>query len=165
MVAAAALVVMFMLVMMAAAALVVMLMPVMVAAAALVVMFMLVMMTAAALVVMLMPVVMAAAAFMLMLMFPAGTAWCLIPGIDHHFILHRPGDPHQFLHQPIRIFRCQAQLLGGKGDGCRLHLGMFVEFFLNFGSAVGAVQIVNDIYFTGHNTASSQLTYERSLIC
>ena len=149
--ATAALMVMFvMLVMVTAAALLVLIMMLMVVtAAALVVMFvMLVMVTAAALVVMSMMVV--------------GIIGCTflyrpglpIPGINLHAAFHSPGDSDQFRDQGIRVFCCQPQLFGGKGDDRLLYCLMIVEFLFDLRSAVGTVQIFYDIYFPGHRYPS-----------
>jgi len=166
--AAAALVVMIVM-LMAAAAFVVMIVVVMTAAAFMVMIVML--MAAAALVVMV--VMMAAAAFMVMVMMIMAAATCMImlmvmmavciagsgrlpavSGADHSTALHSPGNSDQFRDQCIRIFRCQPQLLGGKGNDCLLHRFMIVELFLDLCGAVGTVQILNDVYFSGHPDSS-----------
>lgn len=86
-----------------------------------------------------------------------------IPGIDHHFVLDGSGDLRQLGDQGIGILRSDPQLLGGKGDGGFLHLFVGVEFALNFGGAVGAVQIVNDVDLLFHGRSSfEELTYEQS---
>ncbi|MBR2390412.1 MAG: hypothetical protein IKA94_06415 [Mogibacterium sp.] len=161
MVTAAALVIMFvMLMVMTAAALVVMVMMlVMVTEAALVVMvMMLVMVTAAALVVMVMMFMMVtAAAFVVMVMivpvcFPGRASG--ISGIDLHPAFHRPGNLSQLRNQRIRVFRRQPQLFCGKRNDGLLHSLVIIEFLLDLRCTVGTVQIVNDIYFSGHPNPS-----------
>ena len=154
---------------------------------AVIVMMMLVMIvTAAAIfvmaVMMLVVIVAAAATFavivmvMLVVVVPTTTAFSVfvvgaavgvpggsIPGIDHHFVLDGSGDLRQLGDQGIGILRSDPQLLGGKGDGGFLHLFVGVEFALNFGGAVGAVQIVNDVDLLFHGRSSfEELTYEQS---
>lgn len=150
------------------------------------VMFVVVVTTAAILIVfvmvMLVVVVAAAAIFavivmvMLVVVVPTTTAFSVfvvgaavgvpggsIPGIDHHFVLDGSGNLRQLGDQGIGILRSDPQLLGGKGDGGFLHLFVGVEFALNFGGAVGAVQIVNDVDLLFHGRSSfEELTYEQS---
>jgi hypothetical protein len=133
--------------------------------------------TAAFMVVFMMLVVMTAAAFMVMIMmfmvvttaalvamgsmtgmvFLMGMLLCralCISGINYHAAFHCPGDLNQFRNQGIGVFRSQAQLLGGKRNDCFLYRFMIVEFLLDLGSTVGTVQIVNDIYLSGHPNPS-----------
>jgi hypothetical protein len=161
MVMTAAALVMFLVVMVMAAATLVVLLVVMVMAAAAFVMFLVVMvMTAAALVMFLVVIMMAAAAIFPMFMMVMGRlpgsadSRSRIPGIDLRTALHRLGDPGQFRDQGIGIRRGQPQLLGSESDNGLLHLGMGVEFRLDLGSAVGAVQILDDVYLTGHGDTS-----------
>ena len=144
-----------------------MLMLVMVSTAALVVVIMLVMVSTAALVVMLMLVMVSTAALVVMMVFPAVFSMTLsVSGPDLSPGFHRPGNPDQLRNQRIGIFRRQPQLLCGKGDDSFLHILMIVEFLLNLGRTVGAVQIFNQIYFSGHRFPSRLiLTYEHSFIC
>ena len=74
----------------------------------------------------------------------------LLSGGNCDFTFHRPGDFRQFFDECVRIFCLQSQLLRGKGDGGFLHLRQGVEFAFNFGGAVGAVQILDDIYLLFH---------------
>ena len=127
----------------------------MTAAALMVMPVVLMMMATTTLMVMLvMLMMMTAAAFMVMVlmvvMMPVFCRPLSVSGIDQHFPFHCPGNFDQFRNQSIRIFRCQPQLLGRKGNDRFLHSLMIVEFLLNLGSTVGAVQIVNDVYFSGH---------------
>jgi len=156
MTAAAFMIVVAVFMMVAAAAFMVMVVVLMVvAAAALVIMVVVFMvMTAAALVIMVMMlmVMTAAARMIVMRMLPC---WTLtVSGIDLHFPFHCPGKLNQFRNQGIRILCRQPQLLGGKGDDGLLHTLMIVEFLFDFCCAVGAVQIVNDVYFSGHGCPS-----------
>ena len=166
---ATAFAVMFLLVVMSATAFVVMFMLMMVTAAAFAVMVMLMMtattfavmvilmMTATTFVAVLMLVVMSAVAFMGMRMFVmlfAVVRLHLITGIDFRSALHRSGNSGQFRNQFVRILRRQPQLFGGKGNGCLLHLGMIIEFLLDLSRAIGAIQILDDIYFSGHGSSS-----------
>ena len=155
-------VMMLMLVMVAAAALMVMmLMLVMMTAAALmIVVFVLMVVTAAAFVVMvfvLMVVTAAATVFpMFMVVFfglPA-SGGSGIPRVDLHIALNGAGDSDQLRNQRIRVRRSEPQLLGGKGDDSLFHIGVGIEFRFNLGSAVGAVQIVDDVYLARHTNSS-----------
>jgi hypothetical protein len=117
----------------------------------------LMMVTAAALMVMVLVMMAAAAVFAVFMMvmmaaFPLGR--CLVPGIDHRAALHRPGNPGQLFDQTVGIFCRQPKLFGGKGDGGLLNCRVIVELFLDLCSTVGAVQIVDDIYLSGHENAS-----------
>ena len=147
-------------------------MAVMMAAAAFVMLLMAVMVAAAAFVMLLMAVMVAAAAFVVRFMIMSvfllvGLAggMCRIPGQYHHFPLHSPGDPDQFRDQRIRILRSETKLFGCKGDIRLLHLGVGIEFRLDFGGAVCAVQIVDDIYLSGHGAPSFIFIYEQTLMC
>ena len=77
-----------------------------------------------------------------------------IPGIDLRTAFHGPCDPGQLRNQRIGIRSSDPQLFGSKGNHRLLHLGMGVEFGFNLGRAVGAVQIVNDVYLPGHGDTS-----------
>ena len=137
---------------MAAAALVIMIV-VMAAGAFMVVM----MMAAAAPVVMV--VVMATAAFLVMMMaMLVGSLRYRMAGAgsgeDHDFTFHRTGQGGQFRDQGIRVLGRQPQLLGGEGDGSFLHIFVGIEFGFHLGSAVGTVQIFDDIYFLFHGDPS-----------
>ena len=105
---------------------------------------------AAALVFFLMVVTAATRMIVRMVMFPPGLPGRLFPGVDGHPILHSPGDLQQFPDQAVGLFRRQPQLLRSKGDGSFLHAGMVLKFFLDLGRAVSAVQIVDDVHFSGH---------------
>ena len=164
--AAALVIVMLMLMVVTAATLVVMvLMLVLVmmpAAARMVMVLMLVMMTAAALVivVLMLVVVSTTAVFavrMVMLLAALPLSGGLVPGIDHSASLHGPGDLGQLFDEGIGVLRRQTELLGGKGDGGLPDRRVIVEFLLDLGGAVGAVQIVDDIYLSGHGNASLYL--------
>jgi hypothetical protein len=129
----------------------------MAAAAFMVMVLVLMMVTAAALMVMVLVMMAAAAVFTVFMMvmmaaFPLGR--CLVPGIDHRAALHRPGDAGQLFDQTVGIFCRQPKLFGGKGDGGLLNCRVIVELFLDFCSTVGTVQIVDDIYLSGHENAS-----------
>jgi hypothetical protein len=145
MVTAAALVVLIVVIMMAAAALVVLLVVMMMAAAALMMLLMVVMVTAATALVIIM---------MVLLSLPAGRPGG-IPGIDLHAALHSLGDLDQLGNQCIRVSGSEPQLLGCEGDNCLLHFRVGIEFRLDLGGAVGAVQIVDDVYLPGHRDTSS----------
>jgi hypothetical protein len=157
---AVAFVMLLMVMVMAAAALVMVFAVMVVAAAALVVLLGVMVMAAAALVMLLMVMVMTAAAvctvFMVVVLFPlpAGRPGS-IPGVDLHAALNRPGNPDQFGDQGIRIRGSEPQLFGGEGDDGLLHGGVGIEFCLDLGGAVGAVQIVDDVYLPGHRATSS----------
>ena len=160
MTAAALVVLVMMIVMVTAAAIMVMLMMfMMMTAAAFVDMDMMFMMvTAAAFVVVLMMFMMVtAAALMVMVMivpvcFPGRASG--ISGIDLHPAFHRPGNLNQLRNQRIRVFRRQPQLLCGKRNDGLLHSLVIIEFLLDLRCTVGTVQIVNDIYVSGHPNPS-----------
>jgi hypothetical protein len=116
---------------------------VVVAAAALVVLFMLMMMTAAT----------GFSMVMVVLPLPAGSLGS-IPGMYLHFPFHSPGDFDQLRDQGIRIGGGEPQLLGGEGDVGLLHGRVGVELCLDLGGAVGAVQILDDVYLPGHRNPS-----------
>ena len=122
----------------------------------------LVMMTTAAF--MIVVVVVPAAAFMFVVMVVPAAAFMFvlvmvnlsmypISRADDHFPLHCPGDLGQLRNQGVRIFRRQPQLPGGKGDGGLLYSRMGIELGLDLGSAVGAVQIFDDIYLLHGDTS------------
>ena len=156
MTAAAFMVMVVMLMVVSAAAFVIMVVVFMVvtAAAFVIMVVMLMVVSAAALVIMVMMLmVMTAATHMIVMrMLPCRTL--TVSGIDLHFPFHCPGKLNQFRNQGIRILCRQPQLLGGKGDDGLLHTLMIVEFLFDFCCAVGAVQIVNDVYFSGHGCPS-----------
>jgi hypothetical protein len=170
MVAALAFVVLFMVMVVAALAFVMLFMVMVVATAALMVLLMAVTVATAALVVLLVIVMVATAAALPMFMvvmvlpLPAG-GMARIPGIDIHLTLHCPGNLDQFRDQEIRICGGEPQLLGGKSDHSLLHLGVGIELCLDLGSAVGAVQIFDDVYLPGHEEPSFISIYEQSLMC
>lgn len=68
-----------------------------------------------------------------------------VSGKDFRIPFHSAGNGSQFRDQSIRILRSNSQLPGGKGDGSLLNLRMVIEFFFDFGSAVGAVQVFYEI--------------------
>ena len=139
---ALAFVIMFMMVSATAFMTVVMVMP----TAALVIMLMMV--SAAAFMVMFM--VMSAAAFVVMTVFAMILFGSVVSGMDFHFPFDSSGNTGQLPDQTVRVLRHQPKLPGCKRDGGFLHLGMGIEFCLDLGGAVGAVQILNDIYASGH---------------
>ena len=109
-------------------------------------------------------VVVPAAAFMIVVMVVTTAAFMFvlmmvnlsmypISRADDHFPLHRPGDLRQLRDQGVRIFRRQPQLPGGKGDGGLLYSRMGIEFGLDLGGAVGAVQIFDDVYLLHGDTS------------
>ena len=106
-------------------------------------------MPTAAFVIMLM--MLPAAAFVVMMVFAMILFWSVISGMDLHLPFNSSGDPGQLSDQTVRVLRLQPKLLGCERDGCFLHLGMGIEFSLDLGRTVGAVQILNDIYISGHN--------------
>ena len=75
-------------------------------------------------------------------------------GANHHFTFYGAGKGSQLRQQGIRVFRGQAKLLGGEGDGGFLHLFMGVEFGFDLGGAVGAVQIFDEVDFLCHGDSS-----------
>jgi hypothetical protein len=155
----AALMVVIVVMVVTAAALMMLLMVVMVTAAALVVLIVVIMMAAAALMMLLMVVMVTAATalviiMMVLLSLPAGRPGG-IPGIDLHAALHSLGDLDQLGNQCIRVSGSEPQLLGCEGDNCLLHFRVGIEFRLDLGGAVGAVQIVDDVYLPGHRDTSS----------
>jgi hypothetical protein len=159
-VAAAAHVVLLVVMVVAAAALVVRFVVMVMTAAAFVMLLVVMVVTAAALVMLFVVMVVAAAAvcavFMVVVLFPlpAGRPGS-IPGVDLHAALNRPGNLDQFGDQGIRIRGSEPQLFGGEGDDGLLHGGVGIEFCLDLGGAVGAVQIVDDVYLPGHRATSS----------
>ena len=87
-------------------------------------------------------------------------------GADDHFPFHLPGQFCQFRNQPVRVFCRQPQLFGGEGNDRFFHRPMGIEEFLNLSRAVGAVQILDPIYLSGHrNPSYFVLTYEHLFIC
>jgi hypothetical protein len=144
---------------MTAAAFMVLLVVMVMAAAVFMVLLVVMMVTAAALVMLFMVMVMTTAAgfpvFMVVMMLPL-PAGCLggISGVDLHLSFHSPGDLHQFGNQRIRVSGGEPQLLGGEGDDGLLHLGVGIELCLDLGGAVGAVQIFDDVYLSGHREPS-----------
>jgi hypothetical protein len=149
--------VLFVVMVVTAAALVV-LMLMMVTTAAFVMFLMLVMMMTTTALVMLMLMMMTTAAgfpmFMVMVLpLPAG---CMgrIPGVDHHIRLNGPGNADHLGDQRIRVGSSEPQLLGGEGNGGLLHFRVGIELCLDLGGAVGAVQIVDDVYLSGHREPS-----------
>jgi hypothetical protein len=159
------------LVMVAAAAAFVMTFVVMMVTAAAFVMLLVVMMMAAAAFVMLLVVMMVTAAAILtvfmvvMYRLPGRAGGSGISGVDFHTPLHSPGNADQLGNQSIRIRGGEPQLFRGKGDTGLLHGGVGIEFRLNLGSAVGAVQIVDDVYLPGHGIPSFIFIYEQLLMC
>jgi hypothetical protein len=143
MVAAATVMVVFMMV--ATAAIMVVFM--MVATATVVIVFMMV--TAATVVIVIMMV--AAAAVMIVIMM---VRMLFFLGTDDHFPFHLPGQFCQFRNQPVRVFCRQPQLFGGEGNDRFFHRPMGIEEFLNLSRAVGAVQILDPIYLSGHRNPS-----------
>jgi len=88
-----------------------------------------------------------------------------ISGSNYHTMLYGPGEFGQFRNQYIRILCGQPQMPGGKGDGSFLDHWVGVEFGFDFGCAVCAVQIIDDVYFLCHWIASYIFTYEQLFMC
>jgi hypothetical protein len=115
-----------------------------------------VIMTAGAAFVVFMVIMTAGAAFVVfMVVMSAGTTLVMmfaviVTGMDGHFAFHSAGDGGQLLDQSIGILCGQPQLAGGKGDGGAFHFGQGIEFVFDFGGAVGAVQILDDICLLSH---------------
>ena len=103
----------------------------------------LMMMTASAFVVMLM--------FMMMSMFPEMRRFS---GTNHSTTFNGLRDLDQLWNQCVGIFSSQAELFRGKGDNRFLDGFVIVEFLFDLCGAVGAVQIFNDVYFSGHPNPS-----------
>ena len=154
---ALAFVVMFMVMPAAAFMTVVMVMP----TAAFVIMLMVVSTAAFVILLMMVP----AAAFVVMMVFAMILFWSVISGMDLHLPFDSSGDTGQLPDQTVRVLRRQPKLLGCERDGGFLHLGMGIEFSLDLGRTVGAVQILNDIYISGHNITPFISIYEQSLMC
>ena len=171
---AATLVMLLVVMVMTASALVVLLVVMVMTASAFMMLLVVMMMTTAALVVIFVVMVMAASALMMLLvvmMMTTATALTMvmvvmgglpaaagsgggIPGVDLRAAFHGPGDPGQLRDQGIRVGGGEPQLLGGEGDNCLLHGRMGIEFGFDLGGAVGAVQIVDDVYLSGHENPS-----------
>ena len=124
---------------------------------------MLMVVSTAAFVIMLMMV--PAAAFVVMMVFSMILFWSMISGMDLHLPFDSSGDTGQLPDQTVRVLRRQPKLPGCERDGGFLHLGMGIEFSLDLGRTVGAVQILNDIYISGHNITPFISIYEQSLMC
>ena len=142
----------------------------MLTAAAAVMRIMVMVMTAAAFMLFVVMVMSAAAFMLLMVMMMSAAAAvfllrCCLPGTDLHTAFHCPGDLCQIRNQRIRIRGGEPQLPGGKGDNRFLHCRMGIEFAFDLGRAVGAVQIFEDVYLTGHPEYLLISTYEQTLIC
>ena len=103
---------------------------------------------------MLVLVVMATAAFVMVLlvvmMFVNGVVSTAVTGHNGGAGLNCSCNLRQFFNQAVRILSSDAQLLGGKGNGCLLNLRQGVKFCFNLGCAVGAVQILDNVYFPFH---------------
>ena len=140
---------------------------VMTAAAAFMVVMVFVMTAAAAFMVVIVFVMTAAATTtaMVMGMLAVRLVASVISGLDHHFPFHSAGNLRQLLKEAVRIFRRQPQLLGGKGNGGLPDFRQSIELGFDLGCAVGAVQILDDIYFPFHMYLLKVLTYEQSFIC
>jgi hypothetical protein len=110
----------------------------------------------------------AAAITMFMVMVPGrlpASGGSGIPGIDFHIALNGAGNSDQLRNQRIRVSRSEPQLLGGKGDDSLFHIGMGIEFRFNLGSAVGAVQILDDVDLAGHwDTSLHRYMSKRSCV-
>ena len=68
-----------------------------------------------------------------------------IPGGDGHTRLDCRGKLQNLRNQGIRILCGDPKLPGSKGDGRLLHLRKLIDPRFDFGSAVGAVQIVDNV--------------------
>ena len=132
------------------------------------------MVAAAAAFVLMVVMVAAAAAFVLMVVMVAAALVSVVmvfrrtrffPGPDYHISLHGSGDFRQFRNQAVRILSRQPELPGGKGDHRLFHFRMVIEFPLNLGCTVGAVQILDPVYLSGHGEPSFISIYEQSLMC
>ena len=156
----AALVMLFVVMVVPTAARVVLIMVMMMTAATFMVLLVVMMMTAATFMMFLMVMMLPTAAVLTMVMMVMG--WLpgslgsggSIPGIDLRAAFNAPGDPGQFRDQGIRVRGSEPKLLGGEGNDRFLHGRMGIEFGFDLGCAVGAVQIVDDVYFSGHGNTS-----------
>lgn len=159
-VSAVAFVSVFMVVVVTAAAFVIMVVFMMTSAAALMIVFM--MMSAAAFFMVVVMMVLTTATFfmivvvmvMVMVLFMSGLVTrpvtAGIPRCDDHFPLHSTGNFRKLFDKAVGILRGDAELPGGKGDGCLPDLRQGVEFGFDLGGAVCAVQIVDDIDLPFH---------------
>ena len=109
-----------------------------------------------------------AAAIMMMLMF-AGVAVVgvsAVSGVEFHLWLHLLSGLLQFGEQGVGVFGGDPKLHRGVGEYRLLHLRERVECCLHLRCAVGAVQILYQIYFLHHGNASLiKCIYEHTLIC
>ena len=96
-----------------------------------------------------------AAAIMMMLMF-AGVAVVgvsAVSGVEFHLRLHLLSGLLQFGEQGVGVFGGDPKLHRGVGEYSLLHLRERVECRLHLRCAVGAVQILYQIYFLHHGNA------------
>ena len=109
-----------------------------------------------------------AAAIMMMLMF-AGVAVVgvsAVSGVEFHLRLHLLSGLLQFGEKGVGVFGGDPKLHRGVGEYSLLHLRERVECRLHLRRAVGAVQILYQIYFLHHGNASLiKCIYEHTLIC
>ena len=118
-------------------------------------------------------VVVAAAAFLMAVVVVVTAAALLmflglggaVPGTDDHIALHLTGQGGELRDQTVRVLGSEPQLFGGEGDHRILHLRMGIEFPLDLGGAVGAVQILDPVYLPGHEGPSFISIYEQTLMC
>jgi hypothetical protein len=75
----------------------------------------------------------------------------MIPGDNGDFGLHCSGDLGQPGQQAVGIFCGDPELFGGEGDGGIFYFGKKIEFILDSGGAVGAVQMFNQVDFLWHD--------------
>ena len=97
-----------------------------------------------------------AAAIMMMLMF-AGVVVVgvsAVSGVEFHLRLHLLSGLLQFREKCVGVFGGDPKLHRGVGEYSLLHLRECVECRLHLRCAVGAVQILYQIYFLHHGTAS-----------
>ena len=136
--------------------------------AVLVGMFMVVMVFVFMLMVIIVMMLVTAATIMMMLMF-AGVVVVgvsAVSGVEFHLRLHLLSGLLQFGEKGVGVFGGDPKLHRGVGDYSLLHLRECVECRLHLRCAVGAVQILYQIYFLHHGNASLiKCIYEHTLIC
>ena len=93
-------------------------------------------------------------------------AVCFLPGTDGHLGLDALDNGGDGFQKGIGVFRSDAQLGGGEGDGCVLHLRQSPDLGFHFGCAVGTAQIFNKIDRAFHKEPPVvRFTYEQLLMC
>ena len=109
-------------------------------------------------------VIVAAAAVMMMLML-AAVAVCAVSGVELHTRLHLLCDLLKLGQQSVGVFGGDPKLHRGVGQHCLLYLGECAQRRFHLRRAVGAVQILYQIYFLHHGNASLiKCIYEHTLI-